>query len=116
MKQLSVLFFVLFVVSCSVPPAKQVGERAELPSLVIQGGTLIDGTGGSPLENATIVVRGNKIQSVSRGSNQPVPQGARVIDAQGKYILPGLIDGHTHYAGYAALLYLHYGVTTVLDA
>ena len=116
MRYFTALFCVLTFLNCSASFVQRAEERDGGPSLVIRGGTLIDGTGADPLENATVVIRGNKILSVSQDASQPLPQGARLIDAEGKYLLPGLIDGHTHYAGYAAPLYLHYGITTVIDA
>ncbi len=115
MKQSLSLFLVLFLLTGAVSFAQQAGERAGSPALVIEGGTLIDGTGADARENGRIVARGNKILSVLRDANQPLPEGARVVDARGKYIIPGLIDGHTHYAGYAGPIYLHYGITTVVD-
>ena len=64
--------------------------------LVIKNGTLIDGAGGSPRPNSRIVIRSGKIAEV--GPEAPLDQvgGARVIDAAGRFILPGLIDGHVH--------------------
>ena len=102
---------VLFLASASISFAQNAGS----PTLVLQGGTLIDGTGTAPRENGTIVVRGDKILSVLPNRIQPLPEGVRSVDARGKYVLPGLVDGHTHYAGYAAQLYLHYGITSVVD-
>ena len=102
---------VLFLITASVSFAQNAGS----PTLVLQGGTLIDGTGAAPRENGTIVVRGDKILSVLPNRTQPLPEGVRSVDARGKYVLPGLVDGHTHYAGYAAQLYLHYGITSVVD-
>jgi imidazolonepropionase-like amidohydrolase len=64
--------------------------------LVIKNGTLIDGTGGTPRPNGRIAIRSGKIAEV--GPEAPFDQfgGARVIDAAGRFILPGLIDGHVH--------------------
>ena len=115
MKQLTALISILFLASCAAPPTDGPEDTGTTASLVIRGGTLIDGTGVDPRENGTILVRGNKIQSVSPDANQPVPAGAQVIEAEGKFVLPGLIDGHTHYAGYTAQLYLYYGITSLLD-
>ncbi len=83
--------------------------------LVIEGGTLIDGNGGAPLRDAVIVIRGNRFESVSRKGSATYPAGATVIDAQGKTILPGLIDAHLHYSGFLAELLLNHGVTTAFD-
>ncbi len=87
---------------------------------------LIDGRGGAPVENATVIVRGTTIAEA--GAGVKVPAGARIVEGRGMSILPGLADMHTHlgggwdgesadYLGYrltmGALLYN--GVTTVLD-
>ncbi|MEE8160794.1 MAG: amidohydrolase family protein [Acidobacteriota bacterium] len=82
--------------------------------VVIQGGTLVDVRDGSLMQNAVVVVAGDRIESVSRAGGA-VPQGATIIDASGKYVLPGLIDLHIHYKDWAAELYLNHGVTTVVS-
>lgn len=62
--------------------------------LIIQGGTLIDGTGANPLSNATIVIDGSRIRKVGQSS---VPVKDNIVDAEDKFILPGLIDCHVHF-------------------
>lgn len=83
--------------------------------LVIRGGTLIDGTGNPPLENGVIVVEGERIKSIGKDGETAVPKGGLVINAKGKTILPGFIDGHGHYEDFAGEIYLHLGVTTCPD-
>jgi imidazolonepropionase-like amidohydrolase len=63
---------------------------------VIRAGTLIDGKSDSPRHNVTIVVRGNRIESISDGSAANAPSGATVVDLSRETVLPGLIDSHTH--------------------
>ena len=82
--------------------------------VVIRGGTLVDVRDGSLIPNAVVVVEGDRIVSVSTGE-APLPQGETVVDATGKYILPGLIDLHVHYKEWAGELYLNHGVTTVVS-
>ncbi len=68
------------------------------PRLLIKNGTLIDGSGRGPVTIALVVVEGNRITHVGRadGSLQPETSDDTVIDAAGKFILPGLIDAHCH--------------------
>lgn len=61
------------------------------PRLLIENGALIDGTGAAPVENATIVIEGNRIASI--GSAMPARPDDTVIDATGKYVLPGPLCG-----------------------
>jgi imidazolonepropionase-like amidohydrolase len=82
---------------------------------VIEGGTLIDGTGNTPQTDMRIVIRNGRIQEIGPRSEVVRPAQGRVIDAQGKFILPGLIDSHVHYFGYEGELYLNHGVTTVMS-
>lgn len=64
--------------------------------LVIKNGTLIDGTGSRPRPNGRIVIRGGKIAEVGPEAPSDQDGGAGFIDAAGRFILPGLIDGHVH--------------------
>ena len=65
--------------------------------VVIKHVRLIDGTGKPAIENAAVVIEGEKIMAVLRDGAAPIPVGATVIDASGKSILPGLIDVHVHF-------------------
>jgi imidazolonepropionase-like amidohydrolase len=87
----------------------------EGPVLVLEGGTLIDGTGGPPLADAVIVVEGTRIIQVGTRGEVSYPSSATVIDLAGRTILPGLIDGHVHLRDYQVPMFLPYGVTTIAD-
>lgn len=63
----------------------------------IEGGTLIDGTGAAPLQNPGILITGGIIQL---GNTSPLPENTRLIDARGKWILPGMFDLHAHLTFY----------------
>ena len=69
---------------------------AHADTLVLAGGRLIDGYGGPPIENAVIVVEGNRIKAVGREGTIAIPAGAKVIDTNGYTVMPGLMDMHVH--------------------
>ena len=85
---------------------------AQTRSVAIVGGTLIDGTGRAAVTDSVVIISEGRFQSVGKGSEVTIPQGAEVIDAKGKSILPGLIDGHCHYRDWMGEVYLAYGVVT----
>jgi imidazolonepropionase-like amidohydrolase len=63
---------------------------------VIRAGVLIDGKSDRPRRDQVIVIRGNRIESVSDAANAKIPAGASEIDLSKETVLPGLIDSHTH--------------------
>jgi len=89
--------------------------RAQNQTLVLAGGTLIDGTGRSPISDAVVVIEGSRIKAVGSRGQVTYPDNARVIRTDGKTILPGLIDCHVHLRDYMPPMFLRYGVTTVAD-
>ena len=86
-------------------------------NLLIQGGTLLDGTGKAPISNVRILIEGNKISQILTDATVALslPPDTQVVNAQGKFIIPGLIDSHVHYREYMGELLLAYGVTAVYD-
>lgn len=71
-----------------------------MPKIALTNCQLIDGCGGAPLPDATIVIDGNRIAAVGSGITIPVPPEAHVLDAAGRSVLPGLIDLHLHLTFY----------------
>jgi len=67
-------------------------------TIVIRGGRLIDGTGRPPVEGLVVVIEGSRIRSICKESSMVFPRGeeVKVIDAEGRTIMPGLIDSHVH--------------------
>src|SRR3984893_6257397 len=63
---------------------------------VIRVGVLIDGKSDQPRRDQEIVIRGNRIESVSDAANAKITAGASTIDLSRTTVLPGLIDSHTH--------------------
>jgi imidazolonepropionase-like amidohydrolase len=106
------LALALALASATVLPAQRPGEGV----VVITGANLIDGASDAPRRGVTVVVRGRTIERIADGRVQP-PAGATVIDARGRWLLPGLIDAHTHISSLAsARRALESGVTTVRSA
>lgn len=116
------------------------GERDPQPAratLAIVGGMLIDGHEGPPVPHAVVLVDGNTIIAVGTTDTLKVPAGAKVLDASGMTVMPGLIDAHVHLdtIGHTDYQYWHqtyrsriqeiyaisarqmllYGVTTAVD-
>jgi imidazolonepropionase-like amidohydrolase len=68
-------------------------------TIVIQNGTLIDGSGNAPTKNEGLVIEGNRIRSTGQLPGDVKLEdrdSVEVIDASGQWIMPGLIDAHTH--------------------
>jgi len=71
-------------------------QAADVP-LVIQDGTVFDAVTGKLLGERTILIEGTKIKAIGTPQTPlTIPEGARRIDARGKFIVPGLIDAHVH--------------------
>src|SRR5262245_64475573 len=73
---------------------------AAAPVTVINGATIIhpSKSGADAVEEgATIVISGDKIQLAGRGITLELPQGAKIIDGRGKFVIPGLVDSHVHF-------------------
>ncbi|HYK83581.1 MAG TPA: amidohydrolase family protein [Gemmatimonadales bacterium] len=85
------------------------------PVIALEGATLIDGSGGDPVQDALVLVRDGHIAAVARVNEIAVPRGAQEINLVGKTVIPGLIDAHAHVERWAALRYLAWGVTAVRD-
>jgi len=66
------------------------------PVTAIRAGVLIDGKSSQPRQNQVIIIRGNRVESVSDAASAKIPSGATVIDLSQATVLPGLIDSHTH--------------------
>jgi imidazolonepropionase-like amidohydrolase len=85
---------------------------ASAQDLDLVGAMLVDGTGAAPRKGVTVSVRGGRISAITE-SAPPIAPGVRRIDLGGRYLLPGLIDAHSHIeTPDAALRALQSGVTT----
>jgi imidazolonepropionase-like amidohydrolase len=82
----------LAIVCLSVPAAGQ----APAGITVFEGARVITGDGRAPLENATIVVNGGRIEQVGRAADVKVPSGATRVNLAGKTVMPTIVDTHVH--------------------
>jgi imidazolonepropionase-like amidohydrolase len=93
----------------------QSGDAQGQQALVFQGATLIDGNGGAPIANAVIVVEGNRIFAAGAAGQVQIPNGAQIVDASGKWIVPGFWDCQVNYSWFYGELMLNQGVTSTCD-
>jgi len=80
----------------ALPPLPPVPEPSAGGPVAIVGGTVLTLGPLGTIENGTVLVRGGKVAAVGR--DVPVPKDASVIDARGRYVMPGIVDTHSHNA------------------
>ena len=119
------------------PTAPARGDESEgpFPRLLIRDAIVVDGAGAPPRGPVTIEISGDRIvglhdgdTAAAGGADAAADADTRVIEAAGKYVLPGFVDAHAHlgtpnhaYAGaltdpeYVLKLWLAHGITTVRD-
>ncbi len=88
-------FFILFLLA-TFSGAQENTNPVLHPFTVIRAGTLIDGKSDTVRHDQVIIVRGNRIDSISDAAKATIPPGSEVIDLSHSTVLPGLIDSHTH--------------------
>jgi imidazolonepropionase-like amidohydrolase len=101
----------LLVVGVAAFTAQGSTQPATPDSLALVNAHVVDVRTGSIARSATLVIRGGRIESVGADA---APAGVKTIDLRGRYVVPGLIDAHTHLASLdAAKRAIESGVTTV---
>jgi imidazolonepropionase-like amidohydrolase len=109
------LFLLPFLAACHKPhPA----------TIAITHVTVLDATGAPPQPNSTVLIDGTKISALGLDASIEIPSGTPVLDASGKYLIPGLADMHIHLMGagepagsreFILPLLVANGITTVRD-
>ncbi|HWP38442.1 MAG TPA: amidohydrolase family protein [Gemmatimonadales bacterium] len=79
------------------------------------GATLWDGAGGPAVPDAVVLVSSGRVTAVGSAEDVRIPRGAEEVHLDGKWIIPGLIDAHTHVTRWTLPRLLAYGVTSVRD-
>jgi imidazolonepropionase-like amidohydrolase len=95
--------------------ANELSPKSNAP-LALVGGTLIDVTGKAATPNAVVLIDGDRIVAAGPRATTKIPDGAKIVDVTGKFLLPGLWDMHAHlYQSEFGPTYLAAGITTVRD-
>jgi imidazolonepropionase-like amidohydrolase len=76
----------------SAPPGTPPPPRA------LAGATLVDGTGGPPVPDAVVILRGGRIDCAGTRAQCPPPKGIDLLDLKGLWITPGIVDAHVHFS------------------
>jgi len=127
-----VLLLQLLLLSCAEKPVQAPATPSGPVAVVIDGAQVWDGTGAAPVQDAVVVIKGDRIDAIGPRGSVTVPVDARTVDAKGKTIIPGLINMHGHVGMTKGLKqgkenytkenilaqlkqYARYGVTTVMS-
>ena len=92
-------------------------SSAESGAIALVHATVIDGTGSPPLTDWTLLIRDGRIAEIGPSSAVQSGTAKRIVDATGRFVLPGLWDAHTHTEAHPPTLdlYLAHGVTSLRD-
>jgi imidazolonepropionase-like amidohydrolase len=103
------------LVSCSAPRPS---------NLAITHVTVIDATGAPPQSDSSVLISNSRITAIGTSTSLQIPRGTRIIDASGKFLIPGLADMHVHLTGageptgsreFILPLLIANGITTIRD-
>jgi len=112
LRLLILLLFLLFLLTLFSIAQSTSGTNS--PALVLTHVTIIDATGAPPQPEMSVIISAGRIAAIGKSSIVAVPQGATVVDAAGKFLIPGLWDMHVHPGGREYLkLFIANGVTGI---
>jgi imidazolonepropionase-like amidohydrolase len=111
MKKWAPLFF--FAVFC-IAPTRTAPQANKSSNLVLTHVTIIDVASGASQPDMTVLITGNRISKMEASGKSVAPQGAKAIEATGKFLIPGLWDMHVHPHGpQDASLFIANGITGI---
>lgn len=103
------LLLFLFILSC------QSREHAIQPFTAFTGATIIDGSGGEPIENGVLLIRNGRLVAVGTKEDVEIPEQTMIKDVSGKTIIPGIINAHGHVGDVKGIEGGHYSTENVID-
>jgi imidazolonepropionase-like amidohydrolase len=111
--------FIAAGVSSNLAALAQLSAASRMPAakrLAIVGATLEDSTGAPPIPDSIILIEDGVIKAAGTRAHVHIPHGTQILDAAGKFAIPGLWDMHAHYEQVEwGPIYLAAGVTSVRD-
>ena len=108
--KVAILFLLVLLALLGTSPFLRSQQNAPI---VLRGATLLNGSGNAPLAGAVLVVEGERITAVG-GPGTSYPSNATVLDLAGKFIIPGLVESHSHYEEWMGEVFLNHGVTSAM--
>src|SRR3984885_13300755 len=89
-----IALLVVLLTSLNLPRTS--AQKPDRTALVLTNVTVIDATGAAPKPGMAVVIESNRIARIVETRKAKIPAGARVVDATGKFLIPGLWDMHVH--------------------
>ena len=93
-RSLRILILSLGLAATAAPAAAQ-GAAPRTTAIV--GASVVNLNGGPAVTNAAVIIEGDRVVTIGPAASTPIPPGAEVIRAAGKWVVPGLMNMHTHY-------------------
>ncbi len=121
MKQLLAITTFVVVAACSMIWSCSAPRK---PVLAITHVAVIDATGAQPRQDMTVIIIDERVAALGPYGSTAIPRGAQILNATGKFLIPGLADMHVHLTGageprgsreFIIPLLLANGITTVRD-
>ena len=84
-------------VAASVAMAGSAAAQDAPATTALVGATVVAIDGGKPIENATVIIQGDRILEVGPSASVSLPAGAKVVPMTGKWLIPGLMNMHVHF-------------------